>query len=213
LASVEPNVQVAVDAVQGSNPNAWTAAQAIETGRALESLGLLWYEEPCSALDLQGYRACREALDVPIAGGETLTTVQQFQSFLAADPVDVLQPDAAYCGGILPLREVAALCELRDVAVAVHAWGSGGSIMSNYHAAFASPAARWLEWPTQTNPLIAELIAEPIVVSDGYVSAPTAPGLGLSLTPELEERFPYRPDCHYYFEERRAGASLARVDV
>ncbi len=75
--------------------------------------------------------------------------------------------------------------------------------MSNYHAAFAMPNCRWLEYPSQPNPLIDALMVEPLQVVEGRVLPPTAPGLGLLLTPELEAAYPYRSDHRYRFEERR----------
>ena len=89
------------------------------------------------------------------------------------------------------------------VSEAVHAWASGACVMANYHAAFTMPNCRWLEYPTQPNPLIRELMVEPLRVVDGYVLPPTAPGLGVDVTPELEARYPFRPDHHYEFRERR----------
>ena len=198
-----PHVALAADAVQGSNPNPWGADEAIAAGKRLEDLGLLWYEEPCAAWDIDGYAACRRALDIPIAGGESCTSLDEIRAYLAAGAVDILQPDASWLGGILPTIEAAELAAAAGVDVAVHAWGSGGTVMANYHAAFRMPNCRWLEYPSQPNPLIDMLMAEPLLVEDGYVRPPTSPGLGLRLTPELEAEFPYQPDHRYQFEERR----------
>jgi L-alanine-DL-glutamate epimerase-like enolase superfamily enzyme len=203
LEALGPGVRLAVDAVQGTNPNPWEASQAIETGRALEDLGLLWYEEPCAAWDIDGYAACRAALDIPIAGGESSTSLEEVALFLDRDAVDILQPDAAWLGGLLPVIEAGEMAQRAGVDVAVHAWGGAGSVMGNYHAAFAMPACRWLEYPTQPNPLITVLMSEPLQVEQGRVLPPTAPGLGLRLTPELEAAYPYQPDHRYHFEERR----------
>jgi L-alanine-DL-glutamate epimerase-like enolase superfamily enzyme len=46
-------------------------------------------------------------------------------------------------------------------------------------------------------------MAQDLVVEDGVVEAPRLPGLGVELTPDLEERYPYRPGNRYRFEERR----------
>lgn len=196
-------IRLAVDAVQGSNPNPWTADQAIEAGRALRDLDLLWFEEPCAALDVEGHAACRRALDIPIAGGETLTTLDEIRRFLEAGAVDILQPDASWLGGIAPTLRAGEMAQRHGVDIAVHAWGSGGTVLANYHAAFAMPNCRWLEFPTHPSPLIDALLSEPLRVVDGMVQPPTAAGLGLRLTPELEAMYPYRPDQRYHFQEYR----------
>ena len=202
--------ELAVDAVQGSNPRPWTAREAIAAIRAAETHDLLWYEEPCAAEDVEGHAACRRATNTPIAGGETCTTVRELASFLTAEALDVIQPDAAHVGGLLPGRIVCALAERAGVDVAVHAWLGAGSVMANYHMGFASPACAWLEHPIQPNPFVTEMLVEPLVLRDGCVAAPTAPGLGIRLPDELRERFPYRPGMNYHFEERRQVAEGSR---
>jgi L-alanine-DL-glutamate epimerase-like enolase superfamily enzyme len=198
-----PGVELAVDAVQGSNPNPWPADVAIAAGKRIDRLGLLWYEEPCGSIDIDGYVACRRALDTPIAGGESCTTLHEFRRFLEAGALDVAQPDAAHVGGILEARKICALAEETGVDVAVHAWASGVCLMANYHVGFTAPNCTWLEYPTQLNPLINELLVSPLEIVDGHVLAPTAPGLGVDLTDDIIDRYPYKPDHRYYFEERR----------
>lgn len=202
-----PGVALAVDAVQGSNPNPWSADTAAAAAAMLGEVGVLWMEEPCGATDLEGYAQVRASSPVPIAGGESCTTVVELERYLRAGALDIVQPDAAHIGGVLECRKAAHLAERAGLPVAVHAWASGGSVMANYHAAFASPNCAWLEFPTQPNPLVAALMAEPLAVVDGRVLAPTLPGLGIELTPEIEAAFPYRPGHHYHFEERRAERS------
>jgi L-alanine-DL-glutamate epimerase-like enolase superfamily enzyme len=194
---------LAADAVQGSNPRPWTAQEAIACGRELEQFGLAWFEEPCAATDIDGYVACRRALDIPIAGAESTTTVAELRRFLDADALDVVQPDASHIGGVLEARRATALAEAHGAQVAMHAWGGGPCVMANLHTAFASPACRWMEVPTNPNPLVDELMVAPLQLHDGLLAPPTAPGLGVALTPEIEARYPYRPGCHYHFEERR----------
>lgn len=200
ISAVGDGVDVAVDAVQGSNPDPWTSEQAIEVGRNLEGLGLIWFEEPCAADDIEGHASCRRELNIPIAGAETLTSLRDFDRFLEADALDIIQPDAAHCGGLITMRQAAIMAEAKNVTMAVHAWGSAGTLMSNYHVAFASPNARWLEFPTKANPLVEELLVEPLVCNNGLIRRPTAPGLGLIITPEVEEKYAYDPECRYRFE-------------
>lgn len=197
-AVIGDKVGMAVDAVQGSNTEPWSAAQAIEVGRRLEPLGILWFEEPCTHGDVAGYAACRRALNIPIAGGETCATLEEFMPLFEAGALDIAQPDAAQTGGMLEVRKVGAAAARHGVNLAVHAWGSAPSVMANYHAGFATPNCAWLEYPLHGSPLVTELMVEPLRVIDGHVLPPTAPGLGVVLTPELEARYPYRPGHHYH---------------
>lgn len=202
-AALGPGIRLAVDAVQGSNPQPWSSETAIVVGRGLERFDLLWYEEPCAADDIEGHLACRRALDIPIAGGETLTTAAQFVPLLEAGAVDVVQPDAAHIGGILEALKVALFAETRGIATAMHVWSSGAGFLANAQVAFAAPGCAWLEFPAIRNPLVAALQAMPVVMENGALPSPGLPGLGVVLSPETERAYAFEPDNHYHFEERR----------
>jgi L-alanine-DL-glutamate epimerase-like enolase superfamily enzyme len=64
--------------------------------------------------------------------------------------------------------------------------------MSNLHAAFANAACFMFEFPTIQNPLRHELLVEPLVMRDGVVEPPTAPGLGVEITDEILARYPFQ---------------------
>lgn len=196
-----PDVGLAVDAVQGSNPAPWTSDQAIEVAEAIEEYNLLWLEEPCAAFDVDGYWRCREALRIPIAGGETATTAEQLIGLIENDCFDIAQPDATHIGGILQVAKVAEVARRRGIALAMHVWGCGAGMMANYHAGFVADACAWLEHPTVGNPMRDALLLEPLEITDGRVAPPSAPGLGVRLTEEIEERFAYIAGTRYRFGE------------
>ena len=193
---------LAIDVVQGSNPDPWPAEIAIAMGREIEQFDPLWLEEPCAANDHAGYARCRRELTVPIAGGETATTLDEFQRFFDHDALDIAQPDTAHAGGILAVRVIAAAAERAGVRIAVHSWLGAGSVMANYHTGFASPNCDWLEFPIQPNPFVMEMLAEPLTLDDGLVRPPTLPGLGIVLPDDLGDRYPYQAGCHYHFGAR-----------
>lgn len=197
--AVGPSFPLAVDAVQGSNPQPWTQREAIAAGRALAQYNLLWLEEPCGALDIDGYVACRRVLPMPIAGGETLTTALEFLPFLEAGAFDIVQPDAAHTGGIGEALKVARLAELYGVRTAMHVWGSGICVRGNAHVAFAAESCDWLEYPTIPNPLIAALQQQPLTLRAGSAVRPEEPGLGVTVSQAVLADFEFTAGNAYRF--------------
>jgi L-alanine-DL-glutamate epimerase-like enolase superfamily enzyme len=55
------------------------------------------------------------------------------------------------------------------------------------------PNCVMLECPIMDNPLQTELFVEPLVVEDGHVLPPQAPGLGIALTEEMLSKYQYVP--------------------
>jgi L-alanine-DL-glutamate epimerase-like enolase superfamily enzyme len=75
----------------------------------------------------------------------------------------------------------------------MHVWGSGPTMMANYHVGFTQPNCFILEQPVMHNPLDTETLVEPLEIVDGYLMPPTAPGLGVTLTDEIKAAYPFRP--------------------
>jgi L-alanine-DL-glutamate epimerase-like enolase superfamily enzyme len=192
-----PDIGLAVDAVQGVARKAWTTKEALAVIRSIEEFDLLWVEEPCEVTDYAGFAEVRRGTSVTVAGGETVTSLVEAEAYLSAGALDLFQPDAAILGGIAAFRQVADMCARRNVNLAVHTWAGGVGIMGNYHAAFASRNCVILELPNNPYPLREEFLVEPLRIVDGAVAAPAAPGLGVKLPEDVEQRYPYQPGSYY----------------
>jgi L-alanine-DL-glutamate epimerase-like enolase superfamily enzyme len=80
--------------------------------------------------------------------------------------------------------------------VVVHAWGGAAAIMASYHAAFAA-GGDLVEYPMLDFPLGAEMIGDQGKIVDGQLLRPATPGIGVTLTPEMEARYPFDPSAVY----------------
>ncbi len=204
--AIGPDMSLMVDAVQGHNPEPWTAAEAVRAGLALRDLDIRWFEEPCAATDYAGYAHVRRHVPIPIAGGESSTSIHEFRNFFEAGALDIVQPDVAHAGGILECRKIAALAQSYGVEVAFHSWSSSIVLAGNYHLAFATPNCRVLEYPTWGYPLRDELFEEPLRIEDGYLYPPTAPGLGVRISEEIRRKYAFR-EAPGVRMERAVGAT------
>ena len=162
----------------------FSASEAKRFAAGVEPFGVKWFEEPVSADDRRGAAAVRSSTNIAIAAGESEFTRFDFRDLIDLDAVDVLQPDLAICGGPTEGRRIAALAEAYQLELAPHCWGSALSFSAGMSLAFASPAARVIEYSLGANPFLHELPEEAIEVVDGRVVAPTRPGLGV--TPRQE---------------------------
>jgi D-galactarolactone cycloisomerase len=164
---------------------------------ALASYDLRWYEEPVVQEDLDGYRALREALPMPIAGGENEFTLYGFRSLLAAQAVDIVQPDIAAAGGFTACRHIAALAQAHGVAVNPHVWGSAVSQAASLQLIAALPVAHHsldalqpiFEYDQSSHPFRRALVDKPVDAVDGWISVPDRPGLGIDVDRAMLERY------------------------
>ncbi len=187
-----PDRLLAVDAVQNFNRQPWSVKQALDLLDQLAPYHLAWAEEFLPPFDPEPYAELRTRSKVHISGGEGITTSAAFAQWLRADAFDIAQPDPTIVGGIGEARRVCELAAAQHVRVAMHVWGSGPTMMANYHLGFTQPNCFILERPVMHNPLEVETLVEPLKISDGYLLPPTAPGLGVVLTAEVKAKYPYR---------------------
>lgn len=186
--AIGPEICLMVDANQAFN-----AATAIRLGRRLAEHGLLWFEEPVNARDIEGYLQVKAALPMAIAGGETWRTRYDFRDFFAQRAVDYAQPDVGMTGGISELYHIAIMAGAFGIQVAPHIWGSPIMIAATLHVMATlppCPPARAplpflqdpvMEFDQTPNPIRETLCLAPFTQRDGFVAVPANPGLGVEV--------------------------------
>jgi D-galactarolactone cycloisomerase len=150
--------------------------------------------------DLAGYRELRQALRIPIAGGENEHSLFGFRDFLGARCVDIAQPDIGSAGGFTACRHIVALAHAHGVQVNPHVWGSAiaqaasvqliAAVPVAHHSVFAQEPI--LEYDRSSHPFREQLVAEPLQQQNGSVTVPSRPGLGVQVDRTVLDR--YRPD-------------------
>ena len=105
--TVGPDVELMVDA--GGSEQFWPHGYkwALRTSQMLADYDIVWFEEPLSPDDLEGFVRLRNASPVPIAGGEVLTRRQSFLPWIERGAFDIVQPDVTKCGGLSEARRIA----------------------------------------------------------------------------------------------------------
>jgi L-alanine-DL-glutamate epimerase-like enolase superfamily enzyme len=101
---------------------AYSRKQALAQAEAFREQGVVWFEEPVSADDLEGLRLMRDRAPVgmDIAAGEYGYDLWYFRRMLEAGAVDVLQADASRCAGITGFLRVGPLIESRSISLSAH---------------------------------------------------------------------------------------------
>jgi D-galactarolactone cycloisomerase len=177
--------------------HAYGYADALRLGHALKDYNLRWYEEPVAQDDLAGYRALRANLGIPIAGGENEYTGYGFSRLVAAEAIDIAQPDIAAAGGFTACRHIIAICQAQGVQVNPHVWGTSVSQIASLHLYAALPLANpalfaaepVLEYDCSAHPFRMQLVREPLVHDRGWLSLPQKPGLGIEIDRKTVERY------------------------
>lgn len=162
---------------------------AIRLGQAIEPYLPLWFEEPVPPDNIAEFEKVANAVRIPVATGERMTTRAEFAAALRAG-VRILQPALGRSGGIWETRKIAAVAETFNAEMAPHLYAGPVEWAANIHLAAAIPNLLLLE--TIETPFHNDLIKGSIKIENGFVPAPTAPGLGIDIDENLARANPYQ---------------------
>ncbi|MCA9077474.1 MAG: mandelate racemase/muconate lactonizing enzyme family protein [Planctomycetaceae bacterium] len=187
--TVGDDVELMVDA--GGSEQFWPHGLnwARNTASMLADYGIVWFEEPLSPDDLDGFIELTRTSPVPIASGEVLTRRQSFQPWLERKAVDIIQPDCTKCGGLSEARRIAWLAADHHVQWVPHGWNTVVGLAADLQQSAAMPVARYVEYLTPCA-YIEELTTEPFRLDDeGLLTIPQGPGLGIEIDPAKLRQF------------------------
>ncbi len=189
-----PVVDLAIDGHQGGVPNPICATEAAQIASALAPFRLRFYEEPLAYTDVCGYSELRARSPIPIAGGESLSGLDQFHTFLAAKGFHLAQPDLGYVGGIQETMRIIHHAEAHTIPIALHTGASvGPAFAAAWHVAAASQSVEWLEQVVACTSVQNDLLADEFSIQDGSAGLPQSPGLGVQINPELLQKYKFIP--------------------
>ena len=170
----------------------FTTAGAIRLAQAIEPYSPLWYEEPVPPDVVEQMAQVARSTRIPVATGERLTTKAEFAPVLRSGAAAILQPALGRAGGIWEMKKVAAMAEVYNAQMAPHLYAGPIEWAANIQYAASIPNILMCE--CIETPFHDQLIKGSIRVEDGFITPPTAPGLGIDVDEALARAHPYNDD-------------------
>lgn len=166
----------------------FTPGHAIRLAKAIEPHDPLWFEEPIPPDDLAGLTEVARATSIPVATGERLCGKSEFAMALRAS-ARILQPALGRAGGIWEGKKIATLAEVHGAQIAPHLYAGPVEWAANVHLGASCPNLLMVE--AIETPFHDALVSGRPTVERGFVTAPEAPGLGITLNDAVAEAHAY----------------------
>ena len=193
----------------------FSTAGAIRLGQALEPYSPLWFEEPIPPDNLDEFVKVAQAVRIPVATGERMSTKAEFAAVLKSGGASILQPALGRAGGIWEMKKLSAIAEVYNAQMAPHLYAGPIEWAANVHLAASIPNLLMAE--TIETPFHDQLIKGTIRVDNGFIPAPQAPGLGIEVDEALARAHPFDGDglhlqmqddpCNYQAPNAFAGGA------
>jgi L-alanine-DL-glutamate epimerase-like enolase superfamily enzyme len=178
------------DPVQGYN-----VYSALRVGRLLEDQGYIAFEDPIPTTDMEGLITLVRSLDVPINIGEFIMDINGFADYIKRDALDIVRFIADNIGGITGGIRICQLAEAFGMEVQPHNWGNVMDLAVHFQLELAAKNSNWFEmpWPMEYSDR-AYHKDKFRIDENGYVNAPTEPGLGYPIDHDALDKMMIRVD-------------------
>ena len=175
-AAIGSDIDLMVDCHSRFNPGI-----LIQVAKELEDLHLFWIEDAVSLDNLDAFAYMSQSIGIPIATGERLRTLTDFDRLLTQAHVDYILPDVKHVGGLSGLKKIATLADARNVMVTPHNPSGPVATAASVQCMASVPNFAILEYAWGEVDWRASLIDPSEKIVDGFIEVSSRTGLGITL--------------------------------
>jgi galactonate dehydratase len=155
---------------------------AVEVGKRLAVYRPAWYEEPVTPWSIDRLLDAKQQLSIPVAAGERLYQLEEFERLASVRACDIIQPDLVHCGGLSVGKKIAALAQACDLKLAPHCSIGPVALCAAVHFGWSTPHVMVQEnFGDFDVPWRSDFVSGWQPCQGDQYLLPTKPGLGIEL--------------------------------
>lgn len=154
---------------------------ALEIGKGLDDMDVAWFEAPMDPEDVDGHHQLAKSITTPLAIGEPLRTVREFQPWIQKKAMKVGQPDIVRCG-ITGGLKIAGKLEEAGIAIAPHIGVCTAiGMAATWQFSASMPDVEMQEHQYDLFSPMNKVLISPLEVLNGKGIIPQSTGLGIAV--------------------------------
>lgn len=149
-------------------------------------------EDPLRCENPDSFKTLRPRTTVPLAAGEQFSSKWEFRQLIEEDWIDYARIDLCIIGGFTEARKIAGWCETHYIKLALHNPLGPISSAACLQLNLATSNFGVQEQPRKTGTVLTDVVPVQPVWEDGYLLAPTIPGIGVEFDREAAKKSPFQ---------------------
>ncbi|MEV8516001.1 mandelate racemase/muconate lactonizing enzyme family protein [Dactylosporangium sp. NPDC051484] len=174
--AVGDEIEIITDAHSRFSP-----VYASRLARELEQYNVFYLEDALRSENPESYRKLRRDARVPLAAGEQWASKWAFRQAIEEELIDYARVDLCIVGGITEAYKIVGWAESHYIDLAAHNPLGPVSTAACLHLSLAASNVGVFEMKYRSNQVFESMFPAQVEWKDGFVLAPTAPGLGIEI--------------------------------
>ena len=179
--------------------------------REVEAARPYFIEDPLRSENPDSFKTLRPRTQVPLAAGEQFNSKWEFRQLIEEEWIDYARIDLCIAGGFTEARKIAGWCETHYIKLAVHNPLGPVSSAACLQLNLATPNFGVQEQPRKTGEVLTDVVPVQPEWRDGYLLAPTLPGLGVEFDREAAQKHPFEMTEPPHWRRTDRSATCTRI--
>lgn len=193
MAGLRQAVGDSVDIMIDFHGRPGSMSAAVQFIKAVEPYGPLFVEEAIQPGDALAMRSIKNKTYVPLASGERLLCLAEFEPYFSQRALDIAQPDLCHCGGFTEAVRIASVAAMCGMGIAPHNPCGPIAGMAALHFDVATPNFV-IQEKMDAVPWFYDVVEGHLPVEEGYCSIPDRPGLGVEVNEKEAAKYPFKQE-------------------
>lgn len=193
MAKLREDLGDSIDIMVDFHGRPGSTSAALQFIKAIEPFSPFFIEEVIQPGEISALRSIKDKISCPLATGERLVSAAEFEPYFHQRAIDIAQPDLCHCGGFTEAIRISAMAAIAGIGIAPHNPLGPVAGTAAVHYDIATPNFI-IQEKMDAVPWFYDIVEGQPEFSNGYITIPQKPGLGIEINEKLAAKHPFKQE-------------------